>query len=73
MEFEQLTILSWNIRCALSHKGRRHAKDLVRKHHHLFIFLMKTHCPFSKTSIYWSCLSYDICAISEAFGLSDGI
>ena len=73
MEFEQLTILSWNNRCALSHEGRRHAKVLVRKHHHLFIFLMETNCSFSKASIFWNCLSYDICAIFEAFGLSDGI
>jgi len=28
MKFEDLTILSWNIICALRHEGRRHAKDL---------------------------------------------
>ena len=43
MDFEDLSILSWNIRGALSLEGRRHAKELVRKHRPLFIFLMETH------------------------------
>ncbi|AES94091.1 hypothetical protein MTR_5g010670 [Medicago truncatula] len=71
LEFEDFTIWSWNIKCALSHEGRRHAKDLVRKHHPLFIFLMETHRPFLETSLFWSCLGYDICALSEAFSRSN--
>jgi len=73
MDFEDLTILSWNIRGALSLEGRRHAKELVRKHHPLFIFLMEIHCPFSKTSIFWNRLGYEICALSEASSHSGGI
>jgi len=38
MDFEDLTILSWNIRGALSLEGRRHAKELVRKHNPLYFY-----------------------------------
>jgi len=74
MDFEDHTILSWNIRGALSLEGRRHAKELVRKHHHFFIFfIMETHSPFSKASIFCIRLGYEICALSKVSGHSEGI
>jgi exonuclease III len=73
MDFEDLIILSWNVRGALSAQGRRHLRDLVRQHHPLLIFLMETHCPFSRVAIFWNNLGYDICALSEATCHSGGI
>ena len=34
---------------------------------------METHCPFSKASLFWIRLGYEICALSEASGHSGGI
>jgi len=73
MDFEDLTHLRWNIRGALNLEGRRYAKELVRKHHPFFIFIMETHCPFSKSSLFWNHPGYEICALSEASNQSRGI
>lgn len=73
ISFEDLRILSWNVRGAMNGAGRRHARELVCMHKPNLVFLVETHCVFKKAENFWNSLGFHGIAISEAPGQSGGI
>lgn len=73
IEFQYFNVLCWNIRGAINVDGRRHIKELVRKHTPAIVILMETHCIFKKVSKFWERVGYDISGYSEAQGHASGI
>lgn len=62
--FNDLSILSWNIRGAVSSEGKRQAHVLIRRYNPMLIVLMETHCQFARVANLWQGLGYVKCAIS---------
>lgn len=73
IDFKDISILCWNIRGAVNPAGRRHARELVRKHRPSLVILVETHSPFVKTEGFWRGLGYKAVGISEAQGHAGGI
>ncbi|MCH86112.1 RNA-directed DNA polymerase (Reverse transcriptase), partial [Trifolium medium] len=71
---EDISILSWKVRGALScRSSRRHVRDLVNSHHPSVFCLFETHGLFSKVERLWASLGYSAIFIQEARGHSGGI
>lgn len=73
ISFQDFSILCWNVRGAVNTAGRRHTRELVRKHHPSIVMLMETHCTFSRAERFWNKLGYEAGAYFEAQGHSGGI
>lgn len=73
IEFQDLVVLSWNIRGAINLAGKRHVRELVRKHKLSIVILVETHCSFGSIERFWQGLGYEGTVISEAQGQSGGI
>ena len=73
MEFRDCIVLSWNVRGALSKRGQRHIKDMVRKYKPTIVCLMETHCPFYRARKFWEDMGYHDVAVVEAQGHSGGL
>lgn len=73
ISFQEFSILCWNIRGALNPAGRRHTRELVRKHKPSIVILMETHCAFNRAERFWYNLGYEAGAFSEAQGHKGGI
>lgn len=73
ISFQDFSILCLNVRGAVNVTGRRHARELVKKHNPSMIILIETHCAFSKAEKFWSKLGYVAGAYSEANGHFGGI
>lgn len=71
--FQDFSILCWNVRGVVSTAGRRHTRELVKKHQPSMIMLMETHCVFDKAKRFWHGQGYEAAAVSEAQGHSGGI
>lgn len=53
--------------------GRRHVRELTKKHQPSMVVLMETHCPFNRAERFWHHTGFKIAACSEANGHSGGI
>lgn len=53
MEFSDFSILVWNIRGAVSGRGRPHTKDLIRKYKPSMFVLLETHAQFEGARVFW--------------------
>lgn len=72
-QFKDFSIVSWNIRGAISQIGRRHSRELVNRLKPTLVILMETHCSFSQASSFWKSLGYEDCGIAEATGHAGGL
>lgn len=73
MEFNNFSILSWNVRGAANTKGKRHVRELIRKYHSSLFVLMETHVQFDSMKRFWCQQGYEVVAIEEAIGHSSGL
>lgn len=73
IDFNHITILSWNIKGAANGKAKRHVKDLIRKLHPTLFFILETHVQFRVVATFWRNLGYKPVAIVEASGQAGGI
>lgn len=73
ISFQDFSILCWNIRGAINPAGRRHTRELIKKHNPSMVIIMETHCAFKKAERFWQKLGYEASACSEAQGHSGGI
>lgn len=71
--FQDVSILSWNIRGALGRSTRRHIRDLVSTHHPTLCCIYETHCPFHHVEQLWTSLGYTFLFCQEARGYSGDI
>lgn len=71
--FENLKIISWNVRGALNEHGQLFLKDLIRCKKPDIMFLLETRCQFSRASNFWNSMGFSPLFISEANGFSGGI
>ncbi|XP_057443884.1 uncharacterized protein LOC130736046 [Lotus japonicus] len=71
--FEDLKILSWNVRGALHDNGKLFLKELIRTKQPDIVILLETRCQFSRVSQFWSSVGFSLAYISEAVGFSGGI
>lgn len=72
-DFNNISILSWNIRGAANCMAKRHVKDLVRKYHPTFFFVLETYVQFSVMASFWRGLGYSAIAVVEVAGHAGGI
>ena len=73
MDFQDCTIISWNVRRVVSRGGQRYVKEMVHKYSPKVFVVMETHCLFMKAERFWKNLSFQPIAIIEARGHSGGI
>lgn len=73
ISFQDFSILCWNVRGAVNTAGRRHTRELVKKHNPSMVLLMETHCAFARAEKFWNRLGYEPGAYSDAQGQSGGI
>lgn len=73
IDFQDLSILSWNIRGDMNISGRRHVRELLRKFKTNLVFLVETHCVFKKAENFCKNIGYERVAISKAHGQAGGI
>jgi hypothetical protein len=59
--FNDLSILSWNIRGAVSSDGKRQARVLIRRYNPMLTVLMETHCQFARVANFWQ--AFGVCAV----------
>lgn len=71
--FQDITIISWNIRGALGRSTCRHVRDIISLHHPTFFFIYETHGAFNKVQKFWHDLGYNLIFVQEARGHSGGI
>ncbi|XP_057418501.1 uncharacterized protein LOC130712697 [Lotus japonicus] len=71
--FEDLKIISWNVRGALHENGKRFVKELIRTKNPDIVFLLETRCQFTRASRFWKSLGFSSSFISEAVGFRGGI
>ncbi|XP_057418470.1 uncharacterized protein LOC130712668 [Lotus japonicus] len=71
--FEDLNIISWNVRGALHENGRLFVRDLIRAQKVDMVLLFETRCQFAQVSRFWSTLGFAPKFIQEAQGFSGGI
>lgn len=60
MEFQEFSIICWNIRGAISLDGKRYTRELVKKYKPSLVILVETHCTFSSVEKSWQNLGYEI-------------
>lgn len=68
IEFQDFSFLYWNILGAINVAGRRHVRELLKKHNPSIVILVETHCTFDRTEKFWRKLGYDLCGFSDAIG-----
>ncbi|KAK7243497.1 hypothetical protein RIF29_38295 [Crotalaria pallida] len=71
--FDDVKIISWNIRGTINKDGRRYVRELVHNHHPDIFIVMETHCLFSSSLNFWQRLGFVHVATVEARGHSGGI
>src|ERR1044072_7465465 len=71
--FQNFSMVTWNIRGAVSATAKRLVKDLLRKWKPDIVILVETHCVFSRVEQFWRRQGYKALFISEAVGHSGGI
>lgn len=72
-QFNNFTIISWNIRGAMGSSIRRHVRDIVSVHHPSLFFVYETHGAFQNVENFWSSIGYKPIYIQEARGFSGEI
>lgn len=73
IEFQDFSLLCWNIRGPINVVGRRHARELVKKHNPSMVILVETHCVFDRAERFWRKLGYDLGGFSDDIGQAGGI
>ena len=73
MEFQEFSILSWNIRGALNKRAECQVCELIKKHRSVLFFVFEMHICFAKFSRFWQGLGFSPVCIQEAVGRSGGI
>lgn len=73
IEFQDFSILCWNIKGAINVAGRRHTGELINKHRLSMVILVETHCAFDKAMNFWKKLGHVLGGCFEASGQSGGI
>lgn len=73
IEFQDFSVLCWNIRGAINVVGRRHTRELINKFRPSMVILVENHCAFSRAMKFWKKLGYDVGCCYEANGQSGGI
>jgi hypothetical protein len=71
--FNDVSILSWNVRGANNPKTKRFLKELISVNHPTFIILVETHSPFNNMKTFWDHQRYSKVAVVEAQGQAGGI
>ncbi|XP_057442323.1 uncharacterized protein LOC130734042 [Lotus japonicus] len=71
--FDDVKIMSWNIRGAMNEDGRRFVKDTVRYRKPDIIIIVEPRCQFNRVRSFWTSLGFTLQFISEATGFSGGI
>ncbi|KAL6567778.1 hypothetical protein OROGR_001446 [Orobanche gracilis] len=71
--FEDFSILSWNVRGALSKAGQLFIKDMVGFKKPDFVILVETRCQFARCHFFWLNLGFTAQFVEEARGFSGGI
>lgn len=71
--YNNLSILSWNIRGAFGRNKRRHVRDIVSQYHPSLFLVYETHVQFAKVDKFWHSLGYKLLFIQEARGYCGGI
>ena len=67
--FNDFSIMSWNVKGAGSKKGRRHVRNLVQRYRPTLFILLKSHISFGRAVGFWR--GYKSMAIVEAHVLED--
>ena len=73
MELQDYKIIAWNIRGAMSAKGKRHVKELVRKFKLEVFIVLETHTQLNNVKSFWDNLRFSAIGMAEAMGHSGGI
>lgn len=71
--FNDVSIISWNIRGAFSKTARRHVRDIVHLHHPSLFLVYETHGVFANVENLWLSLGYKLIFCQEARGHAGGI
>lgn len=73
IEFNDIKILSWNIRGAHNAGSKRHIKSLINRFSPSFLVIMETHVQFARTKVFGDQCRYTAVASMEARGHSGGL
>lgn len=73
IEFNDFSVLAWNIRGAANVSAKRHVRDLLRVNHPTLVFLFETKVQFASVVGFWKSEGYVPVHVEEAQGLSGGI
>ena len=73
MDCPDYNIITWNIRGAMSKKGKRHVKELVRRFQPKVFIVLETHVQFSKVKSFWENLGYTAVGVLEAMRHFGGV
>jgi exonuclease III len=68
--FNDISVLSWNVRGANNPKTKRYLKELMNKYHPTFLVIMETHSAFENMKFFFEYHGYRKVAIVEAQGHS---
>lgn len=68
IEFQDTSLLSWNIRGAYSQGARRHMRELLRRLKPTIVIITETHIQFAQTKQFWDREGYTPLDIMEAQG-----
>ncbi|CAA0812017.1 Unknown protein [Striga hermonthica] len=71
--FNDISVLSWNVRGLVNKFSQRQLKDLLFLHRPTFCFVMEPQCLFERHAVWLHYSGYDRVAIAEATGRSGGI
>lgn len=71
--FQDISIISWNIRGAIGRSTCRHVRDLVSQYHPSIFCIYETHGRFLRVEKFWTSLGYKMLFCQEARGHSGGI
>ncbi|XP_057452893.1 uncharacterized protein LOC130744751 [Lotus japonicus] len=71
--FDDVKIISWNVRGAVNEHGKLFVKELIRSKKPDIFILLETRCPFSRVAQFWNSMQFSPSFISEATGFSGGI
>lgn len=72
-QFQNFSVISWNIRGALGRSRRRHVKDMVALYHPSLFLVFETHGAFAKVEHLWSSLGYKLLYVQESRSHAGGI
>src|ERR1044072_3119902 len=73
IEYNDFSVLAWNIRGAANGSAKRHIRELLRVNHPSIVFLFETKVQFSKVRSFWRGQGYVPVHIEEARGRAGGI